>query len=173
MKSMGPGRYREIPAMMSSRLWGFSSFMKFFMPVLSSWNTPSVLPVPRESSTRFDRQNQCDRCRCAFHVLFSTMLHRVLDHRQGPKAQEIHFQKAQFFQRRHGKLGGDGTVGCPGQGHVLVHCLLADDHARRMHGRVPGQPLQPLGHVDQVLHPLVSLVYLAQLRDFLSAPCLW
>ena len=43
MKSMGPGRYREMPAMMSSRLSGFSSFMKLFIPPLSSWNTPSVL----------------------------------------------------------------------------------------------------------------------------------
>lgn len=51
VKSIGPGRYREIPAIMSSRLCGFSSFMKFFMPALSSWNTPSVFPVPRESST--------------------------------------------------------------------------------------------------------------------------
>ena len=48
---MGPGRYREIPAMMSSKLPGFSSFMKLFIPPLSSWNTPSVLPVPMESST--------------------------------------------------------------------------------------------------------------------------
>ena len=51
IKSMGPGRYREIPAMMSSRLPGLSSFMKLFMPPLSSWNTPSVLPVPMESRT--------------------------------------------------------------------------------------------------------------------------
>ena len=51
MKSMGPGRYREIPAMMSSRLSGFSSFMKLFIPPLSSWNTPSSFPVPMDSMT--------------------------------------------------------------------------------------------------------------------------
>ena len=51
IKSMGPGRYREMPAMMSSRFSGFSSFIKLFIPPLSSWNTPSVFPVPMESRT--------------------------------------------------------------------------------------------------------------------------
>ena len=51
IKSMGPGRYREIPAMMSSRFSGFNSFIKLFMPPLSSWNTPSFFPVPMDSST--------------------------------------------------------------------------------------------------------------------------
>ena len=48
---MGPGRYREMPAMMSSRVVGFSSFMKLFMPALSSWNMPSVLPLPMSAMT--------------------------------------------------------------------------------------------------------------------------
>ncbi len=36
MESMGPGRYNEIPSMMSSRLLGLSSFIRFFIPALSS-----------------------------------------------------------------------------------------------------------------------------------------
>ncbi len=51
IKSMGPGRYKEIPAMTSSKFCGRSSFIKLFMPALSNWNMPSVLPVPMESST--------------------------------------------------------------------------------------------------------------------------
>ena len=52
IKSMGPGRYREIPAMISSKFSGFNSFMKLFIPELSSWNTPSFFPVPMDSRTR-------------------------------------------------------------------------------------------------------------------------
>ena len=44
-------RYREIPAITSSMFRGLSSFMKLFMPELSSWNTPSVRPVPNEAYT--------------------------------------------------------------------------------------------------------------------------
>jgi hypothetical protein len=51
IKSIGPGRYREIPAMISSRLCGFNSFMKFFIPALSSWNTPTVFDAPIIPST--------------------------------------------------------------------------------------------------------------------------
>ena len=51
IKSIGPGRYREIPAIISSRLSGFNSFMKFFIPALSSWKIPSQWPVPIEAST--------------------------------------------------------------------------------------------------------------------------
>ena len=51
IKSIGPGRYSEIPAIISSRLSGFSSFMKVLKPPLSSWNTPSFFPVPIASIT--------------------------------------------------------------------------------------------------------------------------
>ncbi len=51
IKSMGPGRYREIPAITSSRFSGFNSFIKLFMPPLSNWNTPSVRPVPMDART--------------------------------------------------------------------------------------------------------------------------
>ena len=36
---------------MSSSVEGFSSFMKLFIPPLSSWNTPSVSPRPIISMT--------------------------------------------------------------------------------------------------------------------------
>ena len=35
-----------------------------------------------------------------------------------------------------------GTVLSPGQGHIFIRRLLADDHPGRMHGTVPGQPFQ-------------------------------
>ena len=91
-------------------------------------------------------------------------LHRVLDHSQGPKTQEIHLQKPQFLQGSHGELGGHRAVRPEGERHVLVHRLLADDHAGGVHGGVPGQSLQPLGHVNELPHLVIFLVQFFQLR---------
>ncbi len=44
MESIGPGRNRLMPAMMSSRQSGFRFFIKRVMPPLSSWKIPTVLP---------------------------------------------------------------------------------------------------------------------------------
>ena len=85
-------------------------------------------------------------------------VHRVLDHRQGPKAQEVHFQKPQFLDGGHGELGGDGAVRRPGQGHELVDGAAADHHARRVHGGVPRKALQAFGHVDELFHLLIRII---------------
>ena len=42
---------KKVYAVGSSRFSGFNSFIKFFMPPLSSWNTPSVFPVERDANT--------------------------------------------------------------------------------------------------------------------------
>ena len=91
-------------------------------------------------------------------------IHRVPDHRQRPKPQEIHLQKPKFFQRRHRKLGRDRAVGRPRQRDIFIHGFLADDHARRVHGAVAWQAFQPLAHVDQRFHLLIGLVDTAQFR---------
>ena len=44
MDSMGPGRYSEMAAMISSKQLGFMLVRKEVMPLPSSWNTPSVSP---------------------------------------------------------------------------------------------------------------------------------
>ena len=90
-------------------------------------------------------------------------VHRVLDHRQGPKAQEVHFQKPQLLDGGHGELGGDGAVRRPGQGHELVDGTAADHHARRVHGGVSGKSLQTLGHVDQVVDRLIFIIRFFQI----------
>ena len=51
MKSIGPGRYNAFPAKISSIHSGLSSVIKFFMPPLSNWKTPSVLPALIMSNT--------------------------------------------------------------------------------------------------------------------------
>ena len=44
MDSIGPGRYREIAAMISSKQLGFMFVRNPVMPAPSIWNTPSVSP---------------------------------------------------------------------------------------------------------------------------------
>ena len=40
-------------------------------------------------------------------------LHGITQHREGSKSQEVHLQKSELFDRRHRKLGCDGTVRSP------------------------------------------------------------
>ena len=89
-------------------------------------------------------------------------LHRVVQHRQVPQAQEIHFQQAQLLQRDHVVLADDGLV-IPGQRHIFIHRQAGDHHTGGMGGGVAGHALQRLGHVDEPLHPLVGLVEVGQL----------
>ena len=44
MDSIGPGRYSDMAAMMSSKFEGFIEVRNWRMPLDSSWNTPSVSP---------------------------------------------------------------------------------------------------------------------------------
>ena len=46
ISAIGPGLYKEIPAMISSKQSGLSSFMKEVIPGDSNWNTPAVFPSP-------------------------------------------------------------------------------------------------------------------------------
>ena len=75
-------------------------------------------------------------------------LHRILQHRQVPQAQEVHLQKPQLLQGGHGVLADHGLV-VGGQGHIFVYRLFGDDHAGGVGGGVAGHALQGLGHVDE------------------------
>ena len=89
---------------------------------------------------------------------FRGCLRSVLDHCQGPEAQEVHLEESQFLQCIHGELGGDGAVGAAGQRHILIDALLRDDDARRVHGGMAGQTLQTLREVDQLPDFRIRLV---------------
>ena len=88
-------------------------------------------------------------------------LHRVVQHRQVPQAQEVHFQKAQFLQGGHHVLA-DHCVVVFGQGHIVHHRPLGDHHAGGVGGGMAGHPLQGPGGVDELFHLLVGLVLLPQ-----------
>ena len=96
-------------------------------------------------------------------VLFSQP-HRVLDNRQGPQPQKIHFEKSQLLDGCHGKLGGDGAVRGPGQRHKLVNGPAANHYPGRMHGCMPGQSLQTPGHVDEIMDLFILIVCLLKIR---------
>ena len=57
----------------------------------------------------------------------------ILNDCQCPQAQEIHFQKAQFFDRSHSKLGGHRAVRRPCKGNQVLRGLGADDDTRSVH----------------------------------------
>ena len=95
-------------------------------------------------------------------VVLLDHFHRIVQHRQVPQTQKVHFQQAQLLQRHHGILAHDGFV-VPGQGNVFVHRPLGDDHAGGVGGGVPGHSLQGPGGVDELLDPGVLLVQVRQL----------
>ena len=88
-------------------------------------------------------------------------LHRVVQHRQVPQREEVHFQKPKLLQRRHGVLAHDGLV-VLGEGHVFIHGLFRDDDPGRVGGGVARHPLKGARDVYKALERLVLLVHLAQ-----------
>ena len=58
--------------MTSSKFAGFNSFMKFFIPALSSWKTPSVFPVARDANTALSSKSIWS-ISIAFPLLFSAI----------------------------------------------------------------------------------------------------
>ena len=101
-------------------------------------------------------------CQAEVRVVPLDHLHRIVQHRQVPQTQKVHFQQAQLLQRHHGILAHDGFV-VPGQGNVFVHRPLGDDHAGGVGGGVPGHSLQGPGGVDELVDPGVLLVQVRQL----------
>ena len=93
---------------------------------------------------------------------------RVLDDRQGPQAQKVHFQKSQLLDGGHGELGGHGTVLGPGQGDQVLRRFRTDHDAGRVDRAVAGQSLQTPGHVDQFADPLILFIGTLQLRVHLQ-----
>ena len=89
-------------------------------------------------------------------------LHRVVQYRQVPQPQKVHFQQPQLLQRGHDILAHHGVV-VPCQRHIFVHRTLGDDHASRVGGGVAWHPLQRHGGVDELLHPWIVPVQIGQL----------
>ena len=145
--------------------------MKFFIPVLSSWNTPSVLPVPRESSTCF--------------IIVINMIHIDLVCHVSVLPSALHSGSPSVYEGPGNPFSDSPSssnvvmvnwvvsrsVCCPGKRHILIYCLLTDDHACRMHGGMPWQSLQAFGHIDQLFYLLIRVIIkLLKLRIGLQTP---
>ena len=86
---------------------------------------------------------------------------------QGPQAQEVHLQEAQFLDLILVILRCDHTVLADAfaldafvqlQRHQVDQRFRRNDDARRVGTRVAGQALDTLGNVDQVMDPFVCFV---------------
>ena len=96
--------------------------------------------------------------------IFLDHLDRVVDHREGAQAEEVHFQKAHAFHVVHRVLGDHFVLGALGQRHDVVQGLGRDYHPGGVHRGMPRQTLQPLRRVDQARHPGVAFLDLTQSR---------
>jgi len=87
--------------------------------------------------------------------------HRVVQYRQVPQAQKVHFEKAQLLQRGHDVLA-DNRVVVFRKGDVFVYGPLRNHHARRVGGGVAGHPLQLFRRINENFHVVVALVQVAE-----------
>ena len=88
---------------------------------------------------------------------FLYALHGVVENRQVAQAEEVHFQKAEFLQRRHDVLTDDRIL-VFGQRDVLVHRAARNHDARRVRRRVARHAFQRARRVDEVPHFLTVAV---------------
>ena len=98
-----------------------------------------------------------------FLFVFGSHPHRVFDHSQCAKAQEVHFQKAQMLHGVLGKLGHQVAVGCAGKRNEVVHIPLTDHDAGCMGGGVPRQAFQLPCHIDQCLDLRIRVIHILQI----------
>ena len=101
-------------------------------------------------------------------ILFYQM-YRILDNSQCTKSQKVHFQKSQFFQSCHCKLGNDRTIRCSGKRYIFRNILLADHNTCCMHGRMPRQSLQTFRCIDQFMDFFILFIYLLKFRIHLQS----
>ena len=83
---------------------------------------------------------------------------RVLNDGQVAQAQEVHLEKAQFFERTHRILCRDRAVRCAGNGYDLFHRLRGDHDAGRVDRGMPRQPFEPHRKIEQFLNIRVFVV---------------
>ena len=91
-------------------------------------------------------------------------LYCILDHSQGTKSQEVHFQKSQLFQCCHGKLCDNGTIRRSGKRYIFRNIFLTDNHTGSMHGSMSWKSLQTSCHIDQIMNFILLFICFFQLR---------
>ena len=91
--------------------------------------------------------------------------HCVVNDRQIAKAEKVHFQKAQLFERRHGKLRYNHVV-IHGKRHISGNGIARNDYARSMRGRIARHAFNTARCVNQIPYLRIRLKQRTQLRGF-------
>src|SRR5208282_1432429 len=102
--------------------------------------------------------------------LYATVLpdevYSIVEDGEGGKAEEIHFEEAEFFERVHVVLRGDFLAVVFVERDELDEGLRRDDHAGGVSGGVAGEALEAAGHVHQLDVALVFFNGGAELGGF-------
>ena len=85
----------------------------------------------------------------------------ILNHRQVPQAQKVHFQKAQLLNGGHGILGHCGII-IFRQGHIGIHRVGGNHHTGGVGGGISGHSLQGHCRINELFHPLILVIHLFQ-----------
>ena len=79
--------------------------------------------------------------------VFLDIFHRLVYVGQRLEPEEVHLEQSLLFHHVLVELGGD-VVAVPGQRDMLDDGIAADDHARRVHGGLPGHTFERDRGVD-------------------------
>ena len=84
---------------------------------------------------------------------------RVVNDGDVSQAEEVHFEKPQFLQRRHGVFRDNGSIICC-EGHIIVDWQLGNDHACRMCRGIARHALKSHGRIDKFLDARIAVIHL-------------
>ena len=101
------------------------------------------------------------RFNAELRLLFPHQFHRIVQNRQVPQTQKVHFQQTQLFQRGHGVLADHGFV-IFRQGHIGIHRLPGNHHTGCMGGGMTGGALQLFRRINEIFQFLIAFVQLPQ-----------
>ena len=96
-------------------------------------------------------------------MIFLDHFQSVTDNRQIPQSQKVHFQKPQFFNGRHGKLGGNSFIRQI-QRYILIDALFGNDHTCRVRGGMSGHSFNGFCHIQHLPHLRIVFIGSFQLR---------
>ena len=94
---------------------------------------------------------------------FSDILYRFVDDCNVPQAEEVHLEKAELLESRHGVLRDGCLVVCRKR-HVVVDWKSRNDNARRVGRGVARHALERHGRIDEVFDARVLIVHFFEPR---------
>ena len=163
MFSIGPGRYSETTAMMSSKRSGRSFFSMSRTPAPSTWNTPTV--SPRDKRSKVGRSSSGSVVEIERDAAPSQQFEAARQHGQRLEAEKVEFDETGQLDPFHVELG-HRHVGArvAVERHQLGQRPVADHDPGGVRRGVPVQAFEAQRDFDQPRHRLVGVALLLQLR---------